>query len=61
MNKVFRKFKPLAFLISSAIISLSPAKASWEWEGDISSLINAVIGGSQKTIGKFSGAPPVDL
>ena len=29
--------------------------------GNISSLINAVIGGAEKTIGKFSGAPPVDL
>jgi len=61
MSKVFRKLKPLAFLISSAIFSLSPAKASWEWDGDISSLINAVILGAEETMGKFAGAPPVNL
>ena len=61
MNKVLQKFKPFAFLISSAIISFGPVKASWEWKGDISSLINAVIGGAEETMGKFAGAPPVDL
>ena len=61
MNKIFRRFNPLVFLISSAIITLSPVKASWEWNGDISSLINAVIRGAEETMGKFAGAPPVDL
>ena len=61
MNKVFRRFNSLVFLIPSAIITLSPAKGSWEWNGDISSLINAVIAGAEDTMGKFAGAPPVDL
>ena len=61
MNKVLRKTKSLVFLISSAIILLNPAKASWEWNGNISSLINAVIDGAEETMGKFAGAPPVDL
>ena len=61
MNKVLRKTKSLVFLISSAIILLNPAKASWEWNGNISSLINAVIVGAEKPMGKFAGAPPVDL
>ncbi len=61
MHEILRKFKPFALLISSAIFSLSPAKASWEWNGDISSLINAVIGGAEETMGKFAEAPPVDL
>jgi len=61
MNKIIRRFNPLVFLISSAIITLSPVKASWEWNGDISSLINAVIRGAEETMGKFAGAPPVDL
>ena len=61
MNKVLPKIKSLVFLISSAIILLNPAKASWEWNGNISSLINAVIDGAEETMGKFAGAPPVDL
>jgi len=61
MNKVFRKTKSLVFLISSTIILLNPVKASWEWNGNISSLINAVIAGAEETMGKFAGAPPVDL
>ena len=61
MKKVFQKTKSLVFLISSAIILLNPAKASWEWNGNISSLINAVIDGAEETMGKFAGAPPVDL
>ena len=61
MNKALRKTKSLVFLISSAIILVNPAKASWEWNGNISSLINAVIDGAEETMGKFAGAPPVDL
>ena len=61
MKKVFQKTKSLVFLISSAIILLNPAKASWEWNGNITSLINAVIDGAEETMGKFAGAPPVDL
>ena len=61
MNKLLPKIKSLVFLISSAIILLNPAKASWEWNGNISSLINAVIDGAEETMGKFAGAPPVDL
>ena len=61
MKKVLRKTKSLVILITGSIILLNSAKASWEWNGDISSLINAVIGGAEKTMGKFAGAPPVDL
>lgn len=35
--------------------------ASWEWEGDMSSLINAVIKDAENTMGKFSNTPPVNL
>ena len=61
MHKFFQRLNLLALLISGSIITMSPGKASWEWEGDISSLINAVIAGAEQTMGNFAGAPPVDL
>ena len=57
MNKVFRKFKPLAFLISSAIISLSQQKLHGNGRRYFSYKFNQ----AEETMGKFAGAPPVDL
>ena len=53
--------KRLIISILSGFVFLPSAYASWEWKGDMPSLINAVIAGAENSIGKFSNAPPVNL
>lgn len=63
------KFLPkyFAFFISGTLITFSPVKASWEWQGDMSSLIIEVIDGANSIIDEFEimgeivDAPKVDL
>ena len=48
-----------AILFSGMMFFVAPARAGWEWEGSIESLIITVILDSEKTIGEFAGSPKV--
>jgi len=45
--------------IATLAIFASDAKAGWEWQGSIDSLITAVIIQAEKSMGKVAGAPKV--
>ena len=60
-------YKSLTILLTGTFMFHGPLRASWEWEGDITSLITEVIDGASNLINEFeimdevADAPPVDL
>ena len=58
-KEVQKKMFSLVFLLSLTSIANIPAKAGIQFTGDVESLIETVIEGASKTMGKAAGAGPV--